>query len=480
MVANSVRTTTTQIQPGRIQLNIPDHRFIIRLGDMASVIIAGLLAYGIWQVTTAGGFNAADYISNLYLVVAAAAAWLLLASANDFYDPEVFLERTRMLRSLIIISMQMALIYLVVFFVLPPNTVPRLPVLYHGLFSFAAIGIWRVTSVEVLGRAVEARRVMIVGYDPCISRLMEYLEDGNRNKIYNIVGIISDQETGSINGLPVLGKASDLARLVERHGVSELVLAPNYSEDAGASEAVIEQYQRGVHFISMPHLFERLAGYIPVEYIGDSWASVLPTDVNSDYNRWHFVVAKRAMDIVLSLLGLIVFVLVFPFIALAIKLDSEGDIFYSQERVGLHGKTFRIYKLRTMVKNAEAITGPVFAQSHDPRVTRVGRFMRKSRLDELPQLYNVLRGDMSLIGPRPERMVHVNRLAEKIPFYRTRLVVRPGLTGWAQVRYGYGATDEDAQTKLEYDLYYIRNASVTLDLTIMMRTVYKVVALSGQ
>ncbi|MEL6524969.1 MAG: sugar transferase, partial [Chloroflexota bacterium] len=161
-------------------------------------------------------------------------------------------------------------------------------------------------------------------------------------------------------------------------------------------------------------------------------------------------------------------------------LDSPGSIFYSQIRVGLNGKPFRIYKLRSMTPNAEKKTGAVFAQAGDKRVTKVGAIMRKSRLDELPQLWNVLRGDMSLIGPRPERPEHVKRLQDNIPFYRTRHIVRPGLSGWAQVRYGYGANDDDALVKLQYDLYYIRHQSLLMDFSILVRTVGKVLRLSGQ
>jgi lipopolysaccharide/colanic/teichoic acid biosynthesis glycosyltransferase len=165
--------------------------------------------------------------------------------------------------------------------------------------------------------------------------------------------------------------------------------------------------------------------------------------------------------------------------ALVIKLDSRGPVFYSQTRMGLNGRPFKIVKFRTMIADAEAQTGAVFSRPGDARVTRTGRFMRRTRLDELPQIMNILKGDMSLVGPRPERPEHVVRLTEKIPFYRTRLVVRPGLTGWAQVRYAYGADDADALVKLEYDLYYIRHKSLLLDVNILIRTVGKVLRMSG-
>jgi len=185
------------------------------------------------------------------------------------------------------------------------------------------------------------------------------------------------------------------------------------------------------------------------------------------------------MDITLGLIGLTVLTILLPFIALAIRLDSRGGIFYTQVRVGLNGLPFRIIKFRTMIQDAEANTGAVFSKPDDPRVTRIGRFMRKTRLDELPQIFNVLRGDMSFIGPRPERPEHVARLQQKIPFYRTRHIIRPGITGWAQVQYQYGSTDEDAMAKLQYDLYYIRHQSLALDLNILIRTIGKMLRLSG-
>jgi exopolysaccharide biosynthesis polyprenyl glycosylphosphotransferase len=216
---------------------------------------------------------------------------------------------------------------------------------------------------------------------------------------------------------------------------------------------------------------------VPVEHVNDNWALILPLEGSPLLSP--YAISKRLIEVLLSLIGMVICLPFFPLVALAIRLDSPGSVFYSQERVGLNGRIFRVYKFRTMRQNAEAQTGAVFSVRGDPRVTRLGRFMRKVRIDELPQLYNILRGDMSLIGPRPERPEHVARLTEKIPFYRTRNVIRPGLTGWAQVRYEYGSTDEDAMIKLQYDLYYIRHQSLVLDLNILIRTVGRVLRMSG-
>jgi len=216
---------------------------------------------------------------------------------------------------------------------------------------------------------------------------------------------------------------------------------------------------------------------VPVEYVGGHWNVVLPLEGISPLNPYPLL--KRMMDIMLSLIGLAMFGLMLPLLALAITLDSPGPLFYRQERVGRAGRLFMLTKLRTMVPDAEAQRGPLWAVAHDPRITRVGALLRRTRLDEVPQLLNVLAGEMSLVGPRPERPYFVERLQNSIPFYRTRLTVRPGLTGWAQVNYRYGSSEEDALVKLKYDLYYIRHQSILLDALILLRTVARVVRMQG-
>jgi exopolysaccharide biosynthesis polyprenyl glycosylphosphotransferase len=191
-------------------------------------------------------------------------------------------------------------------------------------------------------------------------------------------------------------------------------------------------------------------------------------------------VGKRLLDIVCGSIIAGIFALVFPFVALAIKLDSPGSIFYKQERVGLNGRKFTIYKLRSMVQNAERNGKAQWAVKGDARITKVGNFIRKTRLDELPQAINILRGEMSIVGPRPERQQFIDKLEQQIPNYGTRLTVKPGLTGWAQVKYGYGSTVEDARIKLKHDLYYIQHQSLLLDLQILLRTFSVVFKMQGQ
>jgi exopolysaccharide biosynthesis polyprenyl glycosylphosphotransferase len=193
-----------------------------------------------------------------------------------------------------------------------------------------------------------------------------------------------------------------------------------------------------------------------------------------------YLVGKRTVDFSASLAGLALLALVIPFVAIANRMSSPGPLFYRQWRVGAGGRLFQCIKFRSMVPDAEKHTGAVWAKSDDDRITPAGRVMRKTRIDELPQFINVLRGEMSLIGPRPERPEFVESLAKTIPFYRARHAVRPGITGWAQVQYRYGNTVDDARIKLEYDLYYVKNASILLDLRIVLRTISVMLQLKGQ
>jgi exopolysaccharide biosynthesis polyprenyl glycosylphosphotransferase len=231
-----------------------------------------------------------------------------------------------------------------------------------------------------------------------------------------------------------------------------------------------------VTFDHLASVYEEYTGKIAIENLRPSWLIF-----SSGFRKSRLLAAaKRLLDVVASFVGLLVALPVMLVIATAVKLSSAGPIFYHQRRVGLHGHIFTVHKFRSMKQDAEAKTGPVWASKQgDPRVTAIGRMLRRSRLDELPQLWNVLKGDMSLVGPRPERPEFVQELTRNIPFYVQRHVVRPGLTGWAQVRYTYGASEEDAIEKLQYDLFYIKHMSLPLDLFIIFDTLRTVIMRKG-
>ncbi len=266
----------------------------------------------------------------------------------------------------------------------------------------------------------------------------------------------------------VIGLTEEIGSLVERHQVDRIVVAVQDRRGKFPTEELLNLSLSGrVAVEESARYYERLTGKIASEMLRPSWLIFSRGSRFSDFE--HHV--RRVINVGVSLVGFVSSLPVMLLTVLAIKLDSRGPIFYVQERVGKQGRTFKIIKFRSMQVGAEAKSGPMWAEEGDPRVTRVGRIIRKLRIDELPQFINVIRGDMNFVGPRPERPVFVDRLSAIVPYYSQRHVVKPGLTGWAQIKYPYGASVEDAVEKLRYDLYYIKNQSLLLDAFIMFETI---------
>jgi exopolysaccharide biosynthesis polyprenyl glycosylphosphotransferase len=463
----------------RLQLRISERRLLLLLGDLIMIVAAILIALRVWAWVADDAFDAAFILPQLLWFVILPLLWGVIANANDFYNLSIVAKRMEAFQRLLLITLQMVVVYVVVFFFSDREALPRLFIIYYGIASFVLITLWRALNPALIGWAATPRRVLIIGTDWAAETIIKTLRQ-HAPASYQISGIIGgEQDVGlMIADVPVLGVAEDVRNYILRDGISEIVVTSNRELSGEIFQAVMDAYERGVVITPMPILYERLTERVPVEHVGSHWTVVLPMQGTSVFNPYPFL--KRLMDVVLSLIGMVPFLLMLPLLIVVIKLDSSGSAFFKQTRVGLNGRMFTIIKLRTMRQNAEQETGAVFAQENDPRVTRIGSFMRRTRLDELPQLINVLRGDMSLIGPRPERPEHVERLQKSIPFYRTRHTVRPGVTGWAQVRYRYGADDHDALVKLQYDLYYIRHQSLMLDLNILIRTVGKVLKMAGR
>ena len=284
-----------------------------------------------------------------------------------------------------------------------------------------------------------------------------------------------------INANPHCGYAIDRVispfnlRRVYNERIEGLIL-PTGSIAPEVARALRKSRFNGMEIYDPVFLYGELTGQVPVDFLTETWLF----SAALSHSLFHVYKIKRLLDILVSLAGLILFLPIFPLLALAIKLDSRGPVFYGQERVGRNGKLFVITKLRTMVYNAEKANRPVWAEKNDPRVTRLGRMLRRMRLDEFLQLINVLRGEMSLIGPRPERREFVQELSRKIPFYEERILLQPGITGWAQVNYPYAASLEDSKQKLQYDLYYYKNVSLWLDMTIFLRTMRVILSAAGR
>jgi len=340
---------------------------------------------------------------------------------------------------------------------------------------------WRSAFKVISERFTPREKLLLVGTSPAAIVLARELFERRHELGVEIVGFV-DTDASRV-GAPVInpgvvGTLDDIPALTARLGVNRVVVSLSDQRGKLPMDKLLDMRLRsGVLFDHLASVYEEYTGKIALENLRPSWL-IFSTGFRKT-RLW--LITKRTCDIVAAVCGLVLSFPLTAITALLVKLESPGDpVFYHQERVGLNGATFIIHKFRTMRSDAEARTGPVWsAGDSDPRITRVGRFLRKTRLDEVPQLWNVLRGDMSLIGPRPERPQFVEQLTQQIPFYGQRHVVKPGVTGWAQVRYSYGASVEDALEKMQYDLYYVKHLSLRFDLLIALETIKIVVLRRG-
>lgn len=309
-------------------------------------------------------------------------------------------------------------------------------------------------------------KVLILGTGPLARQIGNLITSNNQS--YLLAGYVNcAAEPVMVPYHQILGTDEGLVQSVKRIGAAKIVVSLSERRGVFPLQDVLSCKLLGVEVVDAPAFYEQMTGKLLLENITPSWFIF-----SHGFKVTFFLrILKRMIDLFCAVSGLLILFPVLPFIALVIKLDSPGPILFRQTRVGEGEKLFDLFKFRSMRQDAESGTGAVWAKENDPRVTRIGEFLRKSRIDEIPQLFNVLRGDMSLVGPRPERPEFVQKLSEVIPYYSERHYVKPGVTGWAQVRYPYGASVEDAIEKLRYDLYYIKNISLPFDIMIIMETV---------
>ena len=397
-----------------------------------------------------------------YLKIFAITAVVLLGSYwFDLYDPVRLSTRGELYFRLLMIPglLSLALAALGVAFpvvLLGNATLFGLVILTMGMFG------WRSAYSWLVRQRFMQERVYVLGTGERACRLVKGLRDRAELGI-QVVGWTGDME-GPVNRDTV---ASHLTELAAENRVHRVIVAVPDRRGTIPVEELLQLRLRGVRVEEATSWLEKITGRIEVEHLYPSWL------IFAEGFRFStsFLIMRRVLSTLVSLACLLVVLPVIPFVLLAIKLDSPGPVLYRQKRVGFGNKTFYCYKFRTMRQDAEADTGPTWAGDDDPRITRIGKLLRSSRLDEIPQLWCVFKGDMAFVGPRPERPEFVSWLSKEIPYYGVRHAVRPGITGWAQVRYKYGNTLEDSKEKLQYDLYYIKNVSLGLDLVIMFQTV---------
>ena len=373
----------------------------------------------------------------------------------------------------------------VLFYLLTPVITPFLPdkrlqIVYFYIAIIVSIFLWRLAYITFFASPRFYKKVIILGEVSNIENIIKTFSESDPN--YKIIGFVnsekSKRETIKFKGIKEY-LSGDLSSIIKTENISELVIAIDNPDNITSEiyyqlTALLEQ---GFAIREYTQVFEEITKRVPVHYLGKDFYKYFPFSRSNQNKLYMFY--NKALDIVFSIFGLGFGIILMPFIIIGNLIGNRGSLFYTQKRIGKYGKPFRIIKYRTMVKNEEA-EKPSWAVEDDSRVTPFGRFLRNTRLDEIPQFINVLKGEMSIIGPRPERPFFVKELSQLIPFYETRHTIKPGLSGWAQVNHRYGSTVEDSLIKLQYDLYYIKHRSFFLDFNIIIKTLSTVIYYRGQ
>ncbi len=390
---------------------------------------------------------------------------------NDLYDLQVIDTYSELIIRLLQALGFSSIILAVIFFSFPGLIISRWAYIFSVVLAIFLIFAWRIAYTFILDRGVFNQKIIIMGSGDLAQNIYDEITD-KKDCGYEIAMVVTEagapslQKPEKIPALP-LADCDHLLESTRRLDIKKIIVALKEKRNRFPLKVLLDCRVRGIDVIEGNSFYETLTGKLSVEQLNPGWLIFSEGFRHSHVKRY----LKRLLDLAISAGMIIVLFPLIVFLAIIIKLESRGPVLFSQERVGEKRKPYRVYKFRSMVNDAEKLSGPKWAEDDDPRITRVGKFIRKWRLDELPQLWNVLKGDMSFVGPRPEREFFVKKLEKDIPYYGKRFTVKPGLTGWAQVSYGYGASVADAVEKLNYELFYIKNMSLLMDIVIVFRTV---------
>ncbi len=401
--------------------------------------------------------------------------WILTFVSAGLYQASITKNEFTFTKRLARAAMINAFLGIFLFYSIPAFKItPRANLFIVLLVSSISIFIWRHILNTILANR-DADRVLFFGISKEVADFARYLTENPQFGLSPVAYIETASVGSEINIAPIYPVSQNINSIVARHQIDLIIISHDVSTNAEFSRILFDTLPLGVRFMQFPDFYESITGKIPVSLITEAW--ILKNFV-SIKSGWYERI-KRLVDIILALIAAIPVLALTPFIALLITLDSSGPILYRQKRIGKRGQEIEIVKFRSMVTDAEKGTA-LWADENDPRVTRIGRMLRKTRIDEFPQLWNVLLGEMSFIGPRPERPEFVATLKKEIPFYEMRHLVAPGLTGWAQINFPYGASIKDALEKLQYDLYYIKHRSIIIDLDILLRTIMVILTREGR
>jgi exopolysaccharide biosynthesis polyprenyl glycosylphosphotransferase len=458
-----------------IHFEVSERKILLRIMDLVMVFL-GLYALSLYFDFEYLVVN----IENSVALVLLAVYITVFGTIFELYDLQKASKLDSAFRNIVITTSTVVLFYLLTPVLSPYLPEERLQILYFYITIIVSILLWRLIYIYLIASPRFYKRVLLIGEVSNIEGLIKAL--GATDPNYKIVGFINSEastsESVKFKGLEEFNH-EDFLETIKEQRISEVLVASFNSE-----AIIVEVYhnlivllERGFKIRDYTQVYEELLHRVPIQFIGKDFYKYFPFSRSNENKLYIFF--QRTFDIIVAAFGLMFGVLILPLIGIGNLIGNKGPMFYTQERVGKNSKLFKILKLRTMIVNAEK-DGAEWAKKDDIRITAFGKFLRRSRLDEIPQFYNVLKGEMSIIGPRPERPFFVNELSRIIPFYETRHIIRPGLTGWAQVKTRYGSSVDDSLTKLQYDLYYIKHRSVFLDFNIFIKTLSTVLYYRGR
>ena len=458
----------------KIHFEVSERKILLKVFDLIFVFLSLFLVSYFFEFKYFR-FSTTNYYWTLVLVL-----YLnVFGSVFEMYNLQVASSQFQIIRSIILTTSTTVLFYLLTPVYTPFLPSNRLQIVMFFVAIFFSLLAWRIFYLKFLASHRFVKKAILVCDEDQLDELVLGLL--NADPHYKIIGFVNSDvnseivNKSAINTIPL----NELDNYVRNNNISEIVIASQKTEaiTVGLYNQLIHLLENGFIIREYTQVYEAITQRIPVHYVSRDFYRYFPFS-RSNQNQLYLSFV-RISEIVFSLIGLAIGLLFVPLIYIGNLIGNRGSLFYSQERIGKNGSVFKIYKYRTMVQNAE-VNGAVFTTINDSRITAFGKFLRKTRLDEFPQFLNILKGDMGIIGPRPERPIFVNEIAEVMPFYETRHVIKPGLTGWAQVNYSYGDSIEDSLVKLQYDLYYIKHRSIFLDIDIVIKTFSTVLFYRGQ
>lgn len=458
-----------------IHFNISERKILLRIFDLLFVLLA-LYLTGLWFEFNYFQFDPINVSS----IIVLALYIMVFGTVFELYDLQKASKWDSVIYNSLLTATTTVVLYLFTPFYTPFLPEKRVQILLFFVAIFLGLCLWRFFYINFISTPRFFKNVLIVGEISNIQTVIEAFR--NSDPHYNVMGFINC-ESRRHDGFRFKGvteyKPEEMLAIIAEKRISEVVVASYNSENITSElyHDLMSLLEAGFPIREYTQVYEEMTYRVPVQFVGKDFYKYFPFS-RSNKNKL-YLLYRWLFDVVFSIIGLVICAIFLPLILLGNALANKGPLFYSQERVGKNGKVFPILKFRTMVKNAET-HGAVWASKNDARITPFGKFLRLTRLDELPQFYNILKGDMSLIGPRPERPYFVQELSQVIPFYETRHIIKPGLTGWAQVKVRYGSSVDDSLLKLQYDLYYIKHRSFFLDANILVKTLSTVIFFRGQ